>query len=120
MHKNRTRVTLHYQRGGIFTFELKKRQEYHEPSTWQGQIAEIKDFEMTDFIIAKNSDVLTAQGKDSRGYFTVVGKREKKTMIWDGFYIKDERRYEMHFDRFLIKDDVVDGSGEDTAGSFIM
>ncbi len=68
---------------------------------------------MTGFTIAKNSNVLTALGKDSRGYFTVSGKREPKAMVWDGFYMQFGNHYEMHFDRFEIKGDVVYGRGED-------
>lgn len=87
LHKDRSRVSINYTDGGIFTFELKPKQEYHGPSTWQGQIAEIKDFKMTNFVIAKGSDDLTAQGKDSRGNFIVTGKREPKTRVWKGFFV---------------------------------
>jgi hypothetical protein len=56
----------------VFTFELKPKQGFDVPSTWQGSIGEIQDFEMTNFKKDKDGS-FTADGKDSAGDFTVAG-----------------------------------------------
>lgn len=57
------RVSINYLSGGIFTFQLEDKAQFSEPSVWQGEIGEIKDFEMINFTIVNG--VVKAEGEHS-------------------------------------------------------
>jgi len=49
-----------YSQGGIFCFDLSKRQSYSKPSNWQGKIGK-RDFTLKNFTI-QNHHIVTAEG----------------------------------------------------------
>ncbi len=65
IHKDGKRVSISYLSGGIFTFELENKAKFSEPSVWQGEIGEIKDFEMINCTIVNG--VIKAEGEHSSG-----------------------------------------------------
>jgi len=65
LHYNEKKVTIIYAKGGIFTFKLDESIGLSKKSTFTGHIGEVRDFQMTNFVIVKNK--IKASGKDDRG-----------------------------------------------------
>lgn len=50
--KDRKRISIIYNFGGLFCFNLIKKEPYDKPTLWQGEIGEIKDFNIKSFNVA--------------------------------------------------------------------
>ena len=95
IHKDGSRVSISYQSGGIFTFQLEDKALFSEPSVWQGELGEMKDFEMTNCTIINGE--IKAEGEHSSGLgkFKVNGRKVSDTQEWEAYYKLNNEAYQM-------------------------
>jgi hypothetical protein len=113
------RVSLNYLSVGIFTFQLEDKVKFSEPSVWQGEIGEIKDFEMVNCTVTNG--VIKAEGEHSQGLqkFKVTGKKVSDVQEWKAYYKQNEHADQMKLSTFKIgQDGLVKGAGDDSVGVF--
>ena len=80
-------MSVIYQAGGIFTFELRKKQSYTKGGSFSGYMGDVRNFQLRHFRIQNEGRWVRVigEGHDERGEFYLEGDLEVENKPWHGW-----------------------------------